>query len=291
MPVNPNTSRVLALLNSPNDVLRGLIVGHVREAPKLAEAMRRCTDQRAQLLESVNVTSSAWAKVIAETVDALIAARPIKFAEKAHQARTVNETAEAGLQVLDSVEQRLSDRLVAQVQDARDTMLCDLHRAVVDLIGEARRLQLADVKDADQAIADGRADEWAAMSRLRDRYKVLRHAQQSIVALDREGTARQYHGTFAWIRNYADLYPDWLAGGRDDGGIRYGVTAPWPDDEAGRFRWLVDTADAEPWVPTPAELEAVVTGARTAARIKQAENERRPSSPADRAKAAMTTII
>lgn len=181
----------------------------------------------------------------------------------------------------------LPDPIVLAEAEARDRALAERRRLLVDLAEAAQSSVVAGVQaQADELIVDhlrpaldealegagAVADKLGAtlpttdellngtdanrkayktLRALAGRYRALRSAQSLVVAVSgkpKDDTG----GLFVELRNLPDVWP-----GRRAIAVNPAAAAPpWPDDELGRLLWLV-TSDAEPWMPTAADQDAV----------------------------------
>lgn len=189
--------------------------------------------------------------------------------------------------VFSAVLQELSSRRDQVVEAGRDAMLEHLDGAVRACVEEARGLELAGSRTADEALDAGAGEAWRRMRELRSRYADIRRAQTTTFRVLASSGGQSPLSTVGFLQNLDELVPNWadiqrgrvtvFADGQaqeTSGGGRY----PWlppttdlleedvEDDDALRFDWLVATPAAVPWVPTPAQLEEARKAAEEAFR-------------------------
>lgn len=151
---------------------------------------------------------------------------------------------------------RLHDQVVNHLTNRRRELLagsidrqiayCD--REVCRIVGDARRL------DPDDPAVDNLAAEYVAARQVygplaaRQLRAILDTRSLSPVRVDRH--------RIDWCRNFDAWDHDhaWLLASKDGAATDDIPSNPWPDDDHGRFRWLVAEHRAEPWCPTGAEL-------------------------------------
>lgn len=149
-------------------------------------------------------------------------------------------------------------------------LLARLNANLSDLLDDATDVvggQLGDATSPEEAILVDAGAGWKRLTQLADDYAQLRDAQRQVMAhapADYTISARRADGTGEdhasdlFLKNIDDLWPDWRTGG---GGIHtihidghLDRIEPWPADQTQLLLWLV-VSDAEPWVPTLAELD------------------------------------
>ena len=190
----------------------------------------------------------------------------------AAQAADAEFAAAAKIKLLEAAEQRIGTELDQIISTGRDKILRHLNTALQDAYRKSRALELRGIHDAEDAISADKADEWAEMIKLRTTVFQIRDAQALIVGRLGSHEAVQQYKSFGLIRNYAELWPSWLEARSGAQWGRENIRAPWPTTAAGDIdpvefhAWILANADAEPWVPTDAELLAAVKEAIAEAR-------------------------
>lgn len=171
--------------------------------------------------------------------------------------------AEAAQQALDrALTEALADA-DAITQDNLDVItrdhLAPVHAAVV---GEARRIgpKVAAVRtpiEVAQADTKVRAAV-VQFEELAARYEVIRSVwSRSNMHHETKWQQPALAAIYAEVRNPADVWPDFT---RLQHQVRAQALAPWQAVEMSRERllWLVENSAADVWLPTPAELNALV---------------------------------
>ncbi|MDI3211699.1 hypothetical protein [Arthrobacter sp. AL12] len=204
----------------------------------------------------------------------VIAASTSAAAAATDQART----AAAGIQIIEAAEKQLGIELDNIIRRGYDQLLSHLNGTLKDAYTQSRKLGLHGIHDAEQAIEAGKADEWSAMLKHRATIFHIRAAQTMLVERLGSHESLQRVGTFGLLANYAELWPGWYGGTARDRWAREDTAAPWPTrngdtDPAALHAWILDHDDAEPWVPTAAQLTAAVKTAEAAARAAQAKQD------------------
>ncbi|WP_248760226.1 hypothetical protein [Pseudarthrobacter sp. SSS035] len=187
-------------------------------------------------------------------------------------------TTATAVELIEATEKQLGIDLDDIIRSGYDRILKHLNGILQDDYAKSRKLGLRGIHDAEQAIEAGKADAWSAMLEIRANIFHVRAAQSSIVGRLGSHETVQRINTFGLLANYAELWPGWF---ESQAGARWGredITPPWPTirgdiDPAELHAWILDTPDAEPWVPTSAELTAAVKAAEQAAREDLAKQD------------------
>ncbi|WP_205874441.1 hypothetical protein [Mycobacterium camsae] len=170
-----------------------------------------------------------------------------------------------------------------------DAVLRAYHGKLVELLDNARELvdQLDGANNAETAIDKGVGPQWKQLSELARDYQQLRNAQESHVPQDIVISARPSTGTGEhpasdlFLRNLDDIWPHWrqpdltprtirLDGRRDR-------TEPWPTEPVPQLIWLA-TSQAEPWIPTIAQLRTLWRQRKTKANPQPRQIGPRPTN-------------
>jgi len=160
-----------------------------------------------------------------------------------------------------------ADKLLAEGRDrllttAPDALLRHLGGQLQAALAEARACGLDEsVATADEAIDAGQVDAWKTVTRLAAVASDIRAAQRLVWAhLVRGSDLQQHLDSFGQVRNYVDLFPEWL--GRQRGkaistfnGEPVYPTPPWDENTLDDlWAYAVRHHEVDLWVPTPAEL-------------------------------------
>lgn len=186
-----------------------------------------------------------------------------KLSRRAELARL--EQRRAALQDFRHEAQRRAESLVAT---KLDTILGALNGELTKLLVEASKAaeQLGGARTAAEAVAANAAPAWKKLTALADDYERLRAGQQTVtmgLALGywQSHDGRESHASDNYLANLDEVFPDWRDPGRGSGRVvhvdgRVHRYEPWPIDPVERLVWLV-TSQAQPWIPTRAELDAL----------------------------------
>lgn len=143
-----------------------------------------------------------------------------------------------------------------------DRTLASLNTDMNQLMNEVDTVatELAGATTPEEAIAANKAKPWNKLSVLRGNYDTIRAAQQHILGHSWYDNQSHYLddplANLVAIRNIDDVFPHW----RDADTSRtyiHGAAPdprPWPVDPVQQLLWLA-TSDAQPWVPTSAQLD------------------------------------
>lgn len=206
------------------------------------------------------------------TAPAADAAEEIETSSRqAAQAADAEFTAAARVKLLEATEQRIGAELDRIILSSRDKLLRHLDGTLKDAYRKSWALGLHGIHDAEAAINAGKADDWRTMLELRTIVFQIRDAQSLIAGRLGGHEHIQRVKTFGTLANYAELWPGWLEGANGQQWGRQDTTAPWPTtngeaDPAELHAWILENPQAEPWVPTEAELLAAVKEATAEAR-------------------------
>lgn len=185
--------------------------------------------------------------------------------------RTIDELVfEAKRRALMSLRGEVDNRLSSLLTVHGDAILGSLASDFAALMDEVESVatELNRATTASEAIARNAEDAWRKLPDLRDRYDRIRSAQQTVVlvAFDPQllATSRSHHiedelASDLHVANLDQVLPGWK--GPDTRAAttlgELGDRRPWPiDDPVTQLIWLV-TSDAEPWLPTAADLRAL----------------------------------
>lgn len=153
------------------------------------------------------------------------------------------------------------------VAGSTDEILVELHDSLTRLLDDARGLvqQLGGATTPAEAIAADAGPAWRALGELAEQYQILRAGQDVVMShgalqhwTQATATRGEAHANDAYLRNLDKIWANWrtptsgLQVVRLDGGRHR--PEPWPTDPTAMLAWLV-TSDAEPWVPTRAQLD------------------------------------
>jgi hypothetical protein len=171
---------------------------------------------------------------------------------------------EARRRILTTLRNTAHSNVTSTVAAHADAILSELHRDLLDIIGQGRDrcADLGDARTPADAIATGitSAQAWASMAPLIEDYRLVRAAQFAAMTAypDETQSARSSNNpdnraSDLLLANLDELSPTWRSPNQDYAG-HYVWAPPWPEDETEYFIWLC-TSDAEPWIPTRAELQ------------------------------------
>lgn len=260
-------------LETENPELKAAVSAAVPDAAKFRKALDLCA-AKAQAAGSVDSAAALqqgqrWEAVLSQTADRVLQSSTATTSVQELDAMLDDIAAAtrdgALIAAWSRIEQRTIGTVTARLVVSFDTMLAHLNAQLQDLMRQVRSLPSASHEEDD--------DE---LGLLCDKNARLRAAQAQIVFEQNPG-AGQHVATYAYFRNYVDLYPAFFeAGSRQAGGVgsvTEGVPLPWPRDEAGRFRWTVAHPQAQVWIPTKTELEEAVAAGRVRAEQVRADRQ------------------
>lgn len=238
------------------------------KAPRAAATAAQ-QDANAKLANVTGSLADTLLKTPATKAAGVIESRTAEAAAATEAARK----AAASVTLIDTVEERLGTGLDDIVRPAADHILAHLNGTVQDAYARSRELGLQGIADAEQAIAAGKAAEWAEMIALRTTIFHARAAQSTITGRLGSIESIQRLTTFGLLANYAELFPGWherlvsAKYGNED------LMPPWPlmadgtsIDPIEMHQWILDNPEAEPWVPTTVELAHAIKTAELHAR-------------------------
>jgi hypothetical protein len=146
------------------------------------------------------------------------------------------------------------------------------------LLDQVRALakQLGTATTPTLAIANDLGAQWKQLNALSADYALLRQAQLTVMASHNDYIVSAHpiaggddHASDLYLKNLDSLWPSWRNPGQ--GGeriINVDMSAhryePWPTDPTELLLWLA-TSDAEPWIPTTRELDALTAQRRRTA--------------------------
>lgn len=241
-----------------------------------AAAARAQQDAEASLAA---IASGLAEALLLESPSGNVAATVETSTSEAADATDQARKAAAAVALMDAAEKLLGIELDNIIRTGKDRLLRHLNDTLQDAYAKSRKLGLRGIHDAEHAIEEGKADEWAEMLKHRTTVFQIRTAQSDIIG--RLGSLEniQRLSTFGTLENYAELDPTFL---QRRTSARWGneqLTAPWPTmgdgqpDPVEMHAWILDNPDAQPWVPTEAELAAAVKAAEATARAAHAEQD------------------
>lgn len=209
------------------------------------------------------------ADLVAEMIDHFKAGGdiPDDLGQRAYDASRVREYMEQRNGVLSSIEARLTNERDNLIHRQTDTALDFLRERLTSALGEARELldslTRSGVHSLDVAARAGEAqvNDWFRFEKLASDYTDIRQAQLKLCREHNHGGAEGYAVVqrVGELRNRDNL---WHADqdGRDP---RSFTPPPWPHTDPSKglpdygieyLRWLVTTPEAEPWLPSLAQL-------------------------------------
>ncbi|OBF86948.1 hypothetical protein A5791_19830 [Mycobacterium sp. 852002-51163_SCH5372311] len=169
--------------------------------------------------------------------------------------------------VLIALASQAQGQAAAVSRSIRNEVLAGFHRELERLLDDAAEVvaELGDVSSAQEAIASDRGPAWKRLCELADDYATLRRFQlaridDDIVTRSKPTAGGEEHASDLYIRNLDDVWREWRTGGARNGVTVTNVRGPapryepWPASQPLLLRWLV-TSPAEPWVPTPEQLQ------------------------------------
>ncbi len=242
-----------------------------------SRAMRAALESLPRYVETVDAlnavieqreTISATRPPMDELVERVInAARqgtfPKDLPAQAAQAEAAFRGSRAVFEALELAGRELAASLNTMVRhQGADAVRRHLHGQLVDILAEVKDQAdtVRDVPDAETAIVLGKVEQWQACTSLLGRYSEVRAAQRLFDQKCLNQLPPNYEQA-SLIGNTLEVFPDWgyFAAGLltpdADGGRRVIPEAPWPAHPQGFLLWLAES-DAQPWVPTAAELTA-----------------------------------
>jgi hypothetical protein len=273
MTYSPSAPRFL----NPNKPLQAALAAlpgydeHAAATAALQQPLREADAARERATEGVKLTGSVLAEILLKSTAAEAPALIEAQTTEAIKAEDELWAAKARFNLINRAEYEVGAGLDNIIRGGRDQVLRHLDRTLKDAYKKSRALGLQGIHDADEAITAGKADEWRAMLELRTIVFQVRDAQVNIISRLGSHDAFQRVRTFGTLENYAELWPGWLEGARGPQWGRQGTTPPWPTDKgeadpAELHAWILNNPQAEPWVPTEAQLLNAVKTAQTEAR-------------------------
>jgi len=161
------------------------------------------------------------------------------------------------------------------IRRGADTMLKHLDADLTTTLGKLRTAttKVAGLTSAQEAIDAGMVKDWQDLTAARARYDDIRAAQRLIVGrlwpvdLTARMVMQKAEPAALHVANPIELFPDWATWSRfgylvDQYGAREQLHAPWPDvtDDPDRFTdWLINTPEAQAWVPTSDMYEQLLS--------------------------------
>ncbi len=195
-----------------------------------------------------------------------------------HQLATANAQTAADNQV-----KMMLSQLLASIGQERDTairrgvdkMLAHLDGDLTTTLGKLRTAttKVAGLTSAQDAIDAGAVADWQTLTAARTRYDHIRAAQRLIVGrlwpedLTGRMVMQNAEPVALHIANPTEVFPQWATWSRfghlvDQYGAKEQLHAPWPDvkDDPDRFTdWLINTPQAQAWVPTSDMYEQLLS--------------------------------
>lgn len=234
--------------------------------------------------------------VVDEALTAVLGGKPVPddLGDQVLGQRRRNERAHAALQSLHRLRDQLKEAHLRAHADRVDPALAYLAGELSTLLGQARAAlaDLGPASSAQAAIDAGVADAWTRAQRVSGRYDELRRAQAVLLSaaltpLDLRRVsdiptreAQTMVTTYAAVRDYGELYPPTVMGGEvtvrsSRNGMPTSETfrrpesppgaapppPPWPTGDTLQDLSYLTSDQAQPWVPSMAELHAARTPA------------------------------
>jgi hypothetical protein len=238
-------------------------------------AIDRLKAPHAAAVREQQFAETALANIAGDLADALLGTPDDATAAieanttQAKAAAEVARTAGISVELINATEKQLGIDLDDIIRGGYDQLLKHLNGTLQDAYAKSRKLGLRGIHDAEQAIESGKADAWSTMLQLRTIVFHVRAAQSMIVERLGSHETLQRTNTFGLLRNYGELWPARFGGQARDRWGREDTAAPWPTTNGDvspvdLHAWILDNPEAEPWVPTAAELSAAVKAARAA---------------------------
>lgn len=147
---------------------------------------------------------------------------------------------------------------VLRVHHDELTKLLDQVKTISDTLGA--------VDNAEAAVAADLGPQWKQLAAFADEYDALRRSQASWTPTTDKAESvptrgGEEHASNCYIRNLDEVWPGWREPSLNP--VRhqnvYGERhryEPWPVDRIQLLLWLV-RSDAQPWAPTPAQLQTL----------------------------------
>jgi len=236
------------------DLLGGEEAGAYTLPGEIAESLGAVARMSAGLQEAAHRLNSleanphlAEAALTDGAMAAAVSGGPMPSADGVLAALRAQEGAGAQVRAFVDADRRCRDRVGVLIRDLAPQILTEhLCPALTEVIQTARKLvkPLAGVASAEDAVAAGpkAASLWMEAVGLAGRYLLIRRGYGSIRQALGFGDASGY---FDELKDIDSAWPDFRQGL---------VAAPWPEDATARFLWIC--ANATPWLPTAADVEA-----------------------------------
>jgi hypothetical protein len=232
-------------------------VTKAREAVRRTEAFALEARRRAGGVDPLEVEERLGAEITDAAERGEIPERD--FLAEIEVAERSRREGELAVRVAESAARNAWHRLGMLLQDERDELIRTGLRPALDaILADVRKLapDLAGVNLAEPGALLGDAKRGTAYMTLQAadvRYGALREAHRHLMGGRLDGDE------LGWIRNAEAL---WRAIGSGWVGRRQATAKPWPDHPLARLLWLA-TSEAEPWIPTPDELDEAIADVRT----------------------------
>lgn len=188
--------------------------------------------------------------VIAETVAASLAGRPVPDVAPIRKAATAGQDHEERRRIVSEARSQLASELVNAIADSADRIIADClrprHAAAVKQFADAAPV-LPEHPTTDQLMkADDKTRKaWLGLADAAHAYSRVTHTAG---LLNRVGRPLEHDlsGEFAWCKNQREIWPLY----------QVGRTPPWPTDDQRLSLLALVRLGADLWLPTNAEREA-----------------------------------
>lgn len=257
----------------------------VRHARDLTAAVKAATVAEEGFMTVLDRLGDRMAKTPATAAEIL---------EEAHRLVTAEQTVNQALALATQLDVRAGSDLSEVVTAGADAMRARLHTLLGDLVDQARDLDAP--ATAEDAITTGRSSAYQQFRDLAITYGQLRQAQAdldiaSAIVTDPRNTDYRLASR---ITNAATIFPEvgqWTrypdGPPNADGWQTIAPTPPWPRLDAPAADWLryyTTSPDAQPWVPSLADLHDAmreISEAGRAARLADIPRVLERSKPGD----------
>ena len=187
--------------------------------------------------------------------------------KQAAAARALDRDLQVQREILTQVRSLAEADVPAILEIGADDVFGRLNDDLAELMADASdaALTLDGARTATEAISKGAHAAWAALTDLAVQYDQIRSAQRTLIThwpeqiqISRTQYQDDEHASDLYLSNLDDIWPTWrrLDAYNMASGQLTANTPPWPSEPVERLAWL-STSDANVWVPTLDQLEAL----------------------------------
>lgn len=266
MQIPYTSSELSSVIRSANPTLRAAI----DNTPDIATALSRLSGFRAAVEAVVDEPSDTRiARLTEEVRQAVDTGEPIPR-------RLLDDVADSGAgdrarvvirEFLARLDQEYAQDADLALRGGVDALYGHLHAQLTATlaVGRSAAADLIGVGSADIALRAGVGDQWVALTDARAEFCQILDAQTLVETKVERVERDARHLAIAHIANALQVWPDlprWARYGytQDAHGNRAHLTPPWPDvktERPGLFDWFIAHPDAQGWVPTIGQRQAV----------------------------------